>query len=74
MSKKAIFKVDGMSCMGCVNAVKNAIHSVSGIIRDEVSLDEGKAVVEFDDNQISVEEIEKALKETPYTIALIATE
>lgn len=71
MSKKVVFKVDGMSCMGCVNAVKNAIHSVEGIISEEVSLEEGKAIVEFDESKASAEAIESALKQTPYKISVL---
>lgn len=68
---KIVFKIKGMSCMGCVNAVRNAIESVAGIISHDVSLEEGRAVVEFDESKTTPQDIEKALKETPYEVTLL---
>lgn len=40
-----LLEVSGMSCNHCVNAVKNAIQSVSGVADVDVSLDENRAYV-----------------------------
>lgn len=47
MSDKEVFKLDveGMSCSGCVESVKNALEQSEGVQRADVSLDEKQAVI-----------------------------
>lgn len=42
------FRVDGMTCGGCVRSVTNAVTRVAGVSRVEVSLENKAATVEFD--------------------------
>lgn len=70
--KKALFKIDGMSCGGCVNAVNRAIQSVEGVLNQEVSLEDGKATVEFDEQRTNEEAILQALQQTPYQSELLS--
>jgi copper chaperone CopZ len=39
-------RVDGMGCDGCVTSVRDALHTVPGVIRAEVDLQRGMAEVE----------------------------
>ena len=39
-------KVEGMTCNHCVMAVKKALSRVPGVVRAEVSLERGEALVE----------------------------
>ncbi|RMI27509.1 MAG: heavy-metal-associated domain-containing protein, partial [Calditrichaeota bacterium] len=40
-------KVTGMSCNGCVRAVENALTRTAGVISSKVSLEEGRAEVQY---------------------------
>lgn len=46
--KKATFKVEGMSCSHCENAVKMALAAVAGVKTVAVSLEEKKVTVSAD--------------------------
>jgi copper chaperone len=66
MSKTEI-KVEGMSCMHCVMAVKKAVTELKGVQKAEVEM--GKAVVEYDEGVIKPDAIEDAIKKAGYRVA-----
>ncbi len=41
--------IKGMTCGGCVNSVKTVLTKIPGVNSVEVSLDDGKAVIQHDD-------------------------
>ena len=41
------YNVKGITCMGCVNAINQALSKVPGILSYVVSLEEGKMIIEF---------------------------
>ena len=57
-------KVDGMTCMHCVGAVKKALEQVPGVEAAEVSLDQGQAVVT---GEADVQAMVAAVKEEGYS-------
>jgi copper chaperone len=57
-------KVDGMTCMHCVGAVKKALEQVPGVEAAEVSLGKGQAVVTGD---ADVQAMVAAVKEEGYS-------
>ncbi len=61
MTKKAELSVEGMSCGHCVSRVKNALSSVEGVLKADVSLENKNAVVEYDPNTTSPEKMKKAI-------------
>ena len=61
MTKKAELSVEGMSCGHCVSRVKNALSSVDGVLKADVSLENKNAVVEYDPNTTSPEKMKKAI-------------
>lgn len=71
MARKIEFRVEGMSCQGCVKAVQMAIDELPGILSREVSLEKAKATVTYDENQVQPQAILAALKETPYEISVM---
>lgn len=64
--KKVEFPINGMICSGCEHHVKREISKLKGIIEVVVSYEKGKAIVEFDNKQTSIDEIEKAINSTGY--------
>ena len=58
---EATIRVQGMTCMGCTHTVANAIRNVEGVGLVKVSLDEKAAEVMFDEKQVDLDKIRKAI-------------
>lgn len=58
-----ILKVNGMTCMHCVAAVKKALEQVPGVETAEVSLEKAQAVVT---GEADVQTMVAAIKEEGY--------
>ena len=69
MLVEKVVKIEGMSCMGCAKSVENALKSLEGVERVEVSLEEGSAKVTYDDEKISIEEISEKIEKIGYRFA-----
>lgn len=52
------FKITGITCAGCSNAIYNALKEVDGVLEHSVEYPGDIAVIEFDDSKTSI----KALK------------
>lgn len=63
----AIFTVSGMTCGGCVGAVKTALKKTKGVTEYEVSLEEGEATVTFNPAETDVDKIAAAISKTGFT-------
>lgn len=59
------FQIDGMSCNHCVMAVKKEL---SKLELESFNVQIGSASVNFDDNKVKAEQIEKAIEEAGYKI------
>lgn len=70
--QSATLKITGMTCHHCVMAVTNALEGVDGVSRADVSLDEGRAVVQYDDATATFEQMTAAVAEEGYTAELSA--
>lgn len=46
--------IDGMHCMHCVKSVNDALCKTDGVISVDVSLDDKKASVEYDETKTNV--------------------
>ena len=58
--------VTGMSCMGCVNSVKNLVSAVPGVTRVDVDLASGRVQVE---GQADLAAVKQAILDGGYGIA-----
>lgn len=61
-------KVEGMSCMHCVARVKRAIETLKGIQSLDVQI--GSVKVVFDETTVKKEDIEKAITNAGYKVAV----
>ena len=61
--------VGGMSCMGCVNSVKNLLSAVPGVQTVEVDLAAGRVQVEYDPAQAGQDALRHAVEEGGYTVS-----
>lgn len=64
----AEFKINGMTCSGCEEHVNHEVNKLTGIIKTTVSYENGNAIIEFDKAQTDIEEIEKAIEKTGYSV------
>ena len=42
-----VIKVDGMTCMGCVNSVKSVLEKIPGVDSAEVSLEQKQVTIQY---------------------------
>jgi copper chaperone CopZ len=64
--QKVEFKIEGMTCTGCEHHVKSEINKLKGITEVIVSYEKGNAIVSFDNKQVTVNDIIKAINSTGY--------
>ena len=66
-------KVTGMTCNGCVSAVKRRLTNIPGVSDADVDLDGGWAQVTYDPAQSSVEAMATALGQLGYSAEVEST-
>lgn len=59
-------KIEGMSCMHCVEAVRKAINALEGV--DEAKVEIGSADVKFDESRVSQADLEAAVVKAGYKV------
>jgi len=64
----AEFKINGMTCSGCEEHVNLEVNKLAGIIKTNVSYENGNAIIEFDQAQTDIETIQKAIEKTGYLV------
>jgi len=65
---KAILKILNMSCKHCVMRINKAIQSVGA--KGEISLEKKTAVVEFDPEKVSLDDVVNAIKRYGYEVEI----
>ncbi len=68
--KQVTLSIEGMTCSGCAEIVKNNLLKNQGIVKAEVSYLKSSAIVWYDSSIIDTEEIVKAIPE-PYKASVI---
>jgi copper chaperone len=64
--EKAVIKVGGMSCGGCVKTVTGVLHKLPGVGKVEVSLEKAQAIIEFDPAQSSPAQLALAVADAGF--------
>ncbi len=70
MNEQTNLAITGMTCVRCVAHVTQALKEVAGVTRARVDLASGEAEVEYDTAQASRGQMEKAVEDAGYGIAL----
>ena len=65
---KKHFDVTGMHCGSCAMGIQMYLSSTDGIKNVTVDYNTKKADVEYDDAQVTVEQIEKGVEELGYSV------
>lgn len=61
--------VTGMTCMGCVNSVKNLLGALPGVTRIDIDLASGKVDIDYDPASVQPEQVRQAIEDGGYGIA-----
>lgn len=67
------FGIKGMTCTGCEEHIKYAVSQLPGFTEATADYKNGKAIVKFDSDKITLEEVVKAVNETGYEVQTIKT-
>ena len=62
------FDVEGMTCTGCETTVKNSLERMDGVVDAQASFESGKATVQYDESQITAEDMEEAIELAGYKV------
>ncbi len=66
ITKKAIIRVDGMTCAKCTGSVEKALKATPGVEKVEVSLQRKEAVVEYDDEKVTEAKLREVINATGF--------
>ena len=61
-------KIKGMTCMGCVNSIKNVLKNVPGIAQLEVTLDPAQAIVQFNPENTSLNQLKETIIDAGFDV------
>lgn len=70
MMKKATLQLETLSCPSCLQKIENATKKLDGVEEDSIKVlfNASKVRLTFDENLISIEEIEKAIQSLGYAV------
>mgnify|MGYP003611522903 FL=1 len=68
--KNATIQLDTLTCPSCVQKIENATKSMSGVDKESVKVlfNSSKVKFDFDDEKLSVEDVEKAITALGYDV------
>lgn len=68
--KAATIQLETLTCPSCIQKVESAVKGLDGIDQDtvEVGFNTSRVKVNFDEEKISVEDIEKAITKVGYEV------
>lgn len=71
---KEILKIEGMSCVSCAQTIEKSLQKVKGVKSANVNFTTEKAVVEYDDQEVIIEHLRKAVEDVGYGVTRKAPE
>lgn len=60
--------IQGMTCNGCVNSVKNVLQKIPGVASVEVSLEQNRATVTYNPGQANPAQLKAAVEDAGYDV------
>jgi copper chaperone len=64
----ATIGIKGMTCSGCVAAVKRVLQDVDGVEKVDVSLEPAQATVEYVEDRVSAARLHSAIEDAGYEV------
>ena len=66
--KTVIVGIEGMTCNSCVQLIENTVGAVDGIVKITVSLDKKEAVIVYNCNTLTDEDVKNAIEDTGFEV------
>ncbi len=68
--QKATIQLETLTCPSCMQKIENGVKALDGIDKESlnVSFNTSKVKVNFDDEKVSIEDIEKAIDKLGYDV------
>lgn len=68
--KNATIQLDTLTCPSCVQKIENAVKSMNGVDKESVKVlfNSSKVKFDFDDEKLTVEDVEKAITALGYEV------
>lgn len=66
--KRTLLKIDGMHCAGCAQSIAAFLGKKEGVLKAEVNYAGESALLEYDEERISPEEISSAVESMGYRV------
>ena len=70
-SKTVTVGIEGMTCNSCVQLIEKTVGAVDGIIKITVSLDKKEAVIVYNCNTLTDEDVKNAIEDTGFEVTYI---
>jgi len=67
-TKKAELRISGMTCAMCAGTIEKSLSNLPSVTRARVNLGTETATVEYDDEQVSLSRMEKAVRDAGYEV------
>lgn len=64
--KELSLKIKGMHCTGCSTRLEKVLNNQDGVEKAKVSLEDAKADITFDENEIGLNEIKEAISDAGF--------
>lgn len=61
-----VLNIEGMTCEGCENTIKSGLESLPGIVKVKASHVDSNAIVVYDANQVTIEEMGEMVQKKGY--------
>ena len=66
--KKIVLKIEGMHCEGCATRLTKVLKALDGIENAKVSLENKNAEIEYDENDLELEDIKQAISDAGFEV------
>ncbi|MEQ2527256.1 copper chaperone [Robertmurraya yapensis] len=67
--ENVILNVKGMSCGHCVKAVEGSVGELKGVDSVKVNLEEGTVAIDFNSEEVTLEQIKETIDDQGYDVA-----
>ncbi|HLP82569.1 MAG TPA: heavy-metal-associated domain-containing protein [Nitrosomonas sp.] len=68
MTQRSVINIKGMTCMGCVNSVKNVLKNQPGIMAVDVTLEPAQATVQYEPGMVSLDRLKEAILDAGFEV------
>lgn len=68
--KKATLQLETLTCPSCMQKIEGALKGLNGVNKDtlKVSFNTSKVRVDFDDNKLSIDQIQQSITQLGYEV------